>query len=443
MPYPMVAIIGKQNVGKSTLLNRAAGKPVAIVDDIPGTTRDRIFANITWHDVPFTLVDTAGILPEPATTLEQAVLDQGDMAIDEADLILFVVDVKSGLTATDHEIADKLRKTQKPILLVVNKADNEKMEQQAAEFYELGLGDPIPISAYHARGTADLFDKIIATLPPALVEATLAEEKQPVMKVAIIGRPGVGKSLLLNAIVGQPRSLVNDIPGTTRDAVDTMFDIKGESVLLIDTAGIRRRGHIAAGVEKYSVLRALRAIERADVVLLVLDGSEALSAQDAHIAGYVQQMAKGVVLVVNKWDLVENRNPAQWDSDVHTLLKFLPYAPVMFSSAKTGQGVDKLIPRAREIYQERNKRLPTSAVNDIIQLAVAEHGPPKHQNRQLRVFYSTQAEVNPPTFVIFVNDSRLMHFSYKRYLENRLRQVFGFTGTPIRLVFRTRARGEA
>jgi GTP-binding protein len=320
---------------------------------------------------------------------------------------------------------------------VANKADNDKLEAGAVEFYELGLGEPLAISAYHGRGTAELLDRIVSLLP-----APLPVEAEPEgMKVAIIGRPNVGKSMLLNALVGGKRAIVDDVPGTTRDAVDTLFDFDGQSVLLIDTAGIRRRGRIGAGVEWYSVIRALRAIDRSDIVLLVLDATETVTAQDMHIAGYIQQAAKGVVVVVNKWDLIADKNLTAWNKYLRSQLKFIAYAPVMYTSAKFGQGVDKLIPQVHQVYQERLRRVSTAEVNAVIQQAAAAHILPRSGRKQLKILYATQAEVNPPTFVFFVNDAKLIHFSYQRYLENKLRQAFGFTGTPLRLVFKT--RGES
>jgi GTP-binding protein len=437
MSKSIVAIVGRQNVGKSTLLNRVAGKPIAIVEDLPGTTRDRVFADVSWQGIEFTLVDTGGLEVEPRSTIAQGVKEQVDIAIAEADVLIFLVDVKSGVVPSDLDVVDVLRQVNKPILVVVNKADNEKLEAGAVEFYQLGLGEPLAISAYHGRGIAELLDRVVSLLPALLP----VESKPEVMKVAIVGRPGVGKSMLLNALVGEKRAIVGDVPGTTRDAIDTLFDFNGQSVLLIDTAGIRRRGKIVAGVEKYSVIRALRAIERADVVLLVLDATEMVAAQDMHIVGYIQQAAKGVLVVVNKWDLVADKNLAVSNEYIGGQLKFIAYAPVMYTSAKLGQGVDKLIPRVRQIYQERHKRVATAEVNAVIQQAVATHTLPRSGRKQLKVFYATQAEVNPPTFVFFVNDARLIHFSYQRYLENKLRQAFGFTGTPLRLIFKT--RGES
>ena len=434
MSKPIVAIIGRQNVGKSTLLNRMVGKPLAIVEDLPGTTRDRILANVSWEGVEFTVVDTGGLELKPRSSITQMVKEQAKVAIAEADVIVFLVDVRDGVMPLDMEIADMLRSAGRPTLLVANKADNVRLEAEAVEFYQLGLGEPLAISAYHRRGTAELMDRIISRLPtPSLVEA-----EPEVMKVAIVGRPNVGKSTLLNAILGEERAIVDATPGTTRDAIDTTLDFADQSMILIDTAGIRRRGRLVSGVERYSVIRALRAIDRADIALLVLDAADLITAQDMHIAGYIQQAAKGIVLVVNKWDVVEDGNTSECGRYIRSQFKFIPYAPVLYTSAKLGQGVDRVMPQVHQVYQERLKRLPTAAVNSVIQQAVAAHSIPRKGKRQLKIRYATQAEVNPPTFVFFVNDARLIHFSYQRYLENKLRQAFSFTGTPVRFVFKTK-----
>jgi len=434
MSKPIVAIIGRQNVGKSTLLNRLAGKPIAIVADLPGTTRDRIFADVSWQEIEFTLVDTGGLELKPQSTIAQAVKEQVEVAIAEADVIIFLVDTRDGVVPSDLEIAQMLRSSSKPIVLVANKADNARLESGAVEFYQLGLGEPFAISAYHGRGTAELLDRVISLLPtPSVVEA-----EAEMMKLAIVGRPNVGKSTLLNALLGEERAIVDELPGTTHDAINTLLDFDGQSVLLIDTAGIRRRGRWGVGVERYSLIRALRAIGEADIVLLVLDATELLTAQDKHIAGYIQQAAKGVVLVVNKWDLVVSKSEAECNRYIRSQLRFMSYAPLVYISARFGQGMDKVMPQACQVYQERLKRLPTAVVNSVVQQAAAAHNLPRRGGKQLKILYATQAEVNPPTFVFFVNDAKLIHFSYQRYLENKLRQSFGFTGTPFRLVFKTR-----
>ncbi len=437
MSNPIVTIVGRQNVGKSTLLNRMVGKPLAIVEDLPGTTRDRILAGVSWQGVEFTVVDTGGLELKPRSSIIQMVKEQAKVAIVEADVIIFLVDVRDGVMPLDMEIADMLRSAAKPTLLVANKADNARLEAEAVEFYQLGLGEPLAISAYHRRGTAELMDRIVSRLPsPALVEA-----EPEVMKVAIVGRPNVGKSTLLNAILGEERAIVDATPGTTRDAIDTTLDFADQSVILIDTAGIRRRGRLGGGVERYSVIRALRAIDRADIALLVLDAADLITAQDMHIAGYIQQAVKGIVLVVNKWDLAEGKNPTECTRYVRSRLKFMPYASVLYISAKLRQGMDKVMPEVCQVYQERLKRLPTAAVNSVVQQAMTVHNLPRIGSKQLKLLYATQAGVNPPTFVFFVNDAGLIHFSYRRYLENKLRRAFGFTGTTIRLTFKS--RGEA
>ena len=434
MSKPIVAIVGRQNTGKSTLLNRLTGKRIAITADLPGTTRDRIFATVSWQETQFTIVDTGGLELTAQSTISQEVNEQVKTAISEADAIIFLVDVRDGVTPTDLEITDLLRRSEKPIVLVANKADNERLETQAVEFFELGLGEPLVISAYHGRGTPELLDKIVSLLPA--MPSVSAEPE--ILKVAIVGRPNAGKSTLLNALLGKERAIVDRIPGTTRDAIDTLLDFNGQSVLLIDTAGIRRRGRLGVGVGRYSVIRALKAIDRSDIALLVLDTTELVTAQDTHIAGYIQQAAKGIVLVVNKWDLAMDKSQAESAIYIKNRLKFTPYASVLYISAKLGQGVDKVMPQVLKVHQERLKRIPTASVNNIMQQAVAAHSPPRSGKRQLKFLYSTQAEVNPPTFVFFVNDAKLIHFSYERYLENRLRESFGFDGTPLRLVFKTR-----
>ncbi len=435
MEKPIVAIIGRQNVGKSTLLNRLAGKKIAIIEDLPGTTRDRVNTTVSWQETEFTLIDTGGLETKPESTIAQGVKEQVETAIGEADLLVFLVNVRDGVTPLDMEIADMLRRTSKPVLLAANKADNDKLEAEAVEFYELGLGEPLPISAHHGRGTADLLDSIISLLP----SLPSVEPGSEAMKVAIVGRPNVGKSMLLNAILGEERVIVDDTPGTTRDAIDTSLDFQGQNVILIDTAGIKRRGRQGVGVDKYSVIRALRAIDRSDIALLVIDASEPFTAQDVHIGGYIRQMAKGIVLIINKWDLVSDKNKTEWNRYIRSQLNFMPYAPVVYTSAKYGQGVEKIMPRVSEVYQERLKRVPTATVNSVVQQAVAAHNLPRIGRKRLKILYATQADVNPPTFVFFINDTRLIHFSYQRYLENKLRQSFGFTGTPLRLVFKTRA----
>lgn len=435
MSRPIVAIVGRPNVGKSSLLNRIVGKFQAITEDVPGTTRDRNLADVNWQGVDFTLVDTGGLELEPNSTVAQGIKAQIDTAIAQADVIIDLVDVTTGVTPADIEVADMLRRCAKPLLLAVNKVDNDRLEIEALEFYTIGLGEPLPISALHGRGVAEVLDRVVELLPGREV----AEAATEAIKVAIVGRPNVGKSMLLNALVKDSRAIVDDTPGTTRDAVDTRFDFDGRSVLLIDTAGIRRRGRIQRGVERYSVLRTFRAIDRADIALLILDATEMVTGQDTHVAGYIQQAARGIIIIVNKWDLIEEKDVPVWNKSVKAQLKFAAYAPVIYTSAKTGQGVDKIMPQVVQVFEERQKRLPTSTVNDVVQEAVASHTRPRNRNKQLKIYYATQAEVNPPTFVFFTNDATMVHFSYRRYLENKLRQAFGFTGTPLQMVFKTRS----
>jgi len=436
MTRPIVAIVGRPNVGKSTLFNRLAGKRLSIIEDEPGTTRDRLYADITWEDNAFAVVDTGGLLVTPDSDLTQRVKSQVEVAIDEADAIIFMVDVVDGVTPVDEDIADMLRRYSKPVVLAANKADNDERIYQAQQFHELGIADPMAISAHHNINIAELLDKVVQGLP-----YVPPEEETEMAKVAIVGRPNVGKSMLLNAILGQERAIVADTPGTTRDAIDTIFDYNGERMLLIDTAGIRRRGRIEGGIERYSVGRAQRAIDRADVAVLVVDATEPVTAQDTHIAGYVQRAFKGMVLVVNKWDLIEDREARDdYTPQIQRRLKFMPNTPILFTSAKLRQGVGKVLVAARELCEERRKRVPTSLLNNVVQSAVAAHGPPSVRGKKLKILYVTQPEASPPTFVFFVNNPALLHFSYQRYLENRLRQSFGFRGTPLRLIFK--GRGE-
>jgi GTP-binding protein len=429
---PIVAIIGRQNVGKSTLLNRLAGKRISIVEDLPGTTRDRVFTDVTWNDRSFTLVDTGGLELGMETEIDRGVKEQISQAMSEADAIVFMVDVKDGIMPADAEIADLVRRLKKPTLLVANKGDNEKLESQAVEFYQLGLGEPFVISAYHGRSTAELIEKIIAMLP----ENVPSLDEPEIMKVAIVGKPNVGKSMLLNAILGKERTIVSNVPGTTRDAIDTQVDFMGKQVLLIDTAGIRKRGQIETGIEQYSVIRSMHAIDRCDVALLVLDATEMFSAQDTHIAGYIQQAIKGIVIIVNKWDLVTNENQALWAENTRKQFKFMAYAPVMFISAKTGRSVQDVMPQAYLVYQERIKVVPEAELRGAMRDAVASHNLPRKGKMMLAVKGVTQVAVNPPTFVFKVNNTKLVHFSYKRFLENKLRESFGFTGTPLRIDFK-------
>lgn len=437
MPKPIVAIVGRPNVGKSTLFNRLVGGRVAIVEDLPGTTRDRIYGDSDWRDREFTLVDTGGLEPAPPTVLARLIGEQVESAIAEADAIVFLVDAREGITSADLQVADLVRRASKPVIVAANKADNLARTWDAVEFYELGLGEVVPISALQGIGTGDLLDAIVDRLPPP---AVTEEERVADVAIAIVGRPNVGKSSLLNKILGYERTLVSEMPGTTRDAIDTVIQHGDQSILLIDTAGIRRRGRIIPGVEKYSVLRALRAIDRSDVVLLLIDAVEGITAQDAHLAGYVVDNGKGLVVAVNKWDLVKktSRTMTDYTAVIREDLKFFPDVPVVYISAKTGLGVPPALDVALTMAAERRRRISTGQLNEIIGEATRAHAPPTVKGRRLKIYYVTQAEVEPPTFVFFANDPKLVHWSYRRYLENRLRERFGFVGTPLRLVFRAR-----
>ncbi len=431
----LVALVGRPNVGKSTLFNRLIGAHYAVVHDVPGTTRDRLYGTVEWNGVEFTLVDTGGIGLEVAGDIMAGTLAQAQEAMNEADVIVFVADAQTGPLPADDDLALLLRRTQKPVLLAVNKAESRHHALGIGEFHALGLGEPIPVSAIHGTGTGDLLDAILDHLPRGEPEPPREDE----IGLAIVGRPNVGKSYLLNALVGAPRSIVSAVPGTTRDAVDTLFEYKDHPFRLIDTAGIRRRGRISPGVEKYSVLRAMRAIDRADVVALVLDAEAGVAAQDAHVAGYIQDACKGVVIVLNKWDLVE-KNPriqTEYTQQVRRALQFLDYAPILFVSAKTGQRVRNVLDAALAAWEERSKRVPTAQLNGVITEAVQAH-PLSERGKVLKVLYVTQGEIRPPTFVFFVNDPAMLHFSYRRYLENQLRKHFGFQGTGIKLIFRGR-----
>ena len=435
MPSPLVAIVGRPNVGKSTLFNRIAGKPLAIVADAPGTTRDRIYAQADWSGREFTLIDTGGLETAPGSDLIESVRQQAEVAISEADVVVFVVDARDGLTSTDLDIAEILRRKGKAVIVAASKAENERRRLDSVEFFQLGLGEPIAVSALHGD-VADLLDEVVIHLPQATTE-----EESAAVKIAIVGKPNVGKSSLLNALAGQERAIVNDIPGTTRDALDTVLTDQRGKILLIDTAGIRRRGRIETGIEQYSVLRAMRAIDRADVAILVTDGPEGISMQDTHIAGYILEAGKGVIVAVNKWDLVTKgpHTTDEYSKLVRTELNFMDYVPFLFISAKTGQRVDRLIDLALKIKAERMRRVPTRMLNLEMQKISMRHSPPTGGGKVMRIYYTTQAAIEPPTFVFFANDARLAHFSYQRYLENQIRQAFGFAGTPIKLVFKTRA----
>ncbi|MFC2017842.1 ribosome biogenesis GTPase Der [Chloroflexota bacterium] len=434
MTRPIVAIVGRPNVGKSTLFNRLIGDRKAIVEGLPGTTRDRLYADVSLGGRELTLVDCGGLEILPTSDIGQGIKNQVEIAIAEADAILLLVDAREGVTLADEEVVEVLRRSRKPLVLVVNKVDNARQEIQVFQFYELGIGEPIPISAYHGKGIEEILEKVVSYLPPpppAIPELEL-------MKIAIVGRPNVGKSMLVNALIGEERSIVNDMAGTTRDAVDSVFSYGGESIVLIDTAGINKRGRIQQGIEQFSFIRTIRAIDRADVALLLIDAVEGITAQDIHILGYVREAYKGAILIVNKWDLVENEDVDLWIDMIRNKAKFMPYIEILFLSAKTGYGIEEILPIAKRIYEQRLKRLSTSLLGKFIKEAVEAHLPPKKGRMVLRILSAKQTGINPPTIVFTVNNAKLVHFSYQRYLENRLRQSFGFEGTPLRLIFRSR-----
>ncbi len=452
MGKSIVALVGRPNVGKSTLFNRMVGQRLAIVDDVAGTTRDRIYAECTWNGRTFGIVDTGGIDPTHggrqvlsvgSADFIQEIKSQALTAVEEADAVLFLVDGDSGVTPPDREVADTLRRHQTrrqdgtnypPIFLVVNKCDTEARRAAAVEFFELGLGPPYAVSAVHGTDVGDLLDDLVTSMP----ESEAVDDDT--IKIAIVGKPNAGKSSLLNRLVGNDRAIVSPVAGTTRDAVDTIIDVNGIAVTLIDTAGIRRRGKVERGVEQFSVLRSFKAIERADVVLLIIDAVAGLSAQDAHIAGFVVEAARSCVLLVNKWDAVPGGPTMQeaFTQQVRQELKFISYAPLQFISAKTGAGVDQVLPMALRVQEERLVRLSTSKINRILVQAQDRQAPPAHAGRQLKLLYGTQVRADPPTFMIYVNDPGLLHFTYRRFLENRFREEYGFLGTPIRIVAKGR-----
>ncbi|MSQ30663.1 MAG: ribosome biogenesis GTPase Der [Dehalococcoidia bacterium] len=436
---PLLAIVGRPNVGKSALFNRLTSANRALVEDLPGTTRDRIYGAFDWNGKQVRVVDTGGLGDGQGDPFGPAIRRGVEHALSEAQAVLFVVDAAAGPTAADYEIAEMLRRANQPVLLVANKTDTRAGQQNLLELYALGLGEPFAVSAIHGKGIGDLMDAILGLVEGAEIPEPGAER----IRVAIIGRPNVGKSSLTNAILGQDRVVVSDVPGTTRDPIDTPFEFEGHSMVLIDTAGIRRKGKIERGVERHSVQRAEQAADRADVVLLIIDQTEPLTAQDTHIAGYALEHGKGIILVVNKWDLAEDRSQRQqFAEQIDAQYQFMAWAPIQFTSAVTGEGIRDLLELVVHVAEVRQQRVPTSELNRAVHRAMAEHGPPTVRNQKLKVLYVTQAAVSPPTFVFFVNNPATVHFSYERFLENRIRAAFGFEGTTVRLVFRGRAEHQ-
>ncbi len=435
---PVVAVVGRPNVGKSTLFNALAGEKISIVKDTPGITRDRIYADVTWLDKSFTLIDTGGIEPESKDIILSQMREQAQIAIDTADVILFMVDVKQGLVDTDSRVADMLRRSGKPIVLAVNKVDSfQKYEADVYEFYNLGIGEPFPISSVNKLGFGELLDEVISHFEQ---DAEQDEEEDERTKIAIVGKPNVGKSSIINKLIGENRLIVSDIAGTTRDAVDTEVVYHGKEYVFIDTAGLRRKNKIKEELERYMIIRTVTAVERADIVVLVIDAVEGVTEQDAKIAGIAHDRGKATIIAVNKWDLIEkdNKTVNQFTQKIRQILSFMPYAEILFISAETGQRLPKLYEMIDIVYENHAMRVATGVLNEIMAEAVALQQPPADKGKRLRLYYITQAAVKPPTFVIFVNDKELMHFSYTRYLENQIREAFGFRGTPLRFIIRER-----
>lgn len=435
MSKPIVAIIGKPNVGKSTFFNYVVGTRISIVEDTPGVTRDRIYGESNWRGKDFTLIDTGGIEPASSDIIVSEMRIQAEIAIDIADVIIFITNIREGVTPADEEIALMLKKSKKPVILVCNKADSyEKFKNDAYEFYKLGIGEPMLVSASNAQGIGDVLDAIYEKIPPN----DCTEEDNERIKVAVIGKPNVGKSSLINKILGENRNIVSDIAGTTRDAIDSDFENEKGKYTFIDTAGIRKKSKVTESIERYSVMRSLLAIERADVCLLLIDSNEGVTEQDTKIAGEAIDNGKGIIIVINKWDEYEKKNGTleKYTKDVYNKLGFLTYAPIIFISAKTGQRVNKLFDLINEVYKENSKRITTGLLNQVINEAIAIVQPPTDKGKRLKIFYGTQSSTKPPTFVIFVNKKDLFHFSYERYLVNQFRKEFGFKGTPIRIIVR-------
>ena len=441
MSKPVVAIVGRPNVGKSTLFNALAGEKISIVKDTPGVTRDRIYADVTWLDKEFTMIDTGGIEPDSKDVILSQMREQAQIAIDTADVILFLTDVRQGLVDADSKVADMLRRSGKPVILVVNKVDNfEKYMPDVYEFYNLGIGDPVPVSAASRLGIGDLLDQVMEHFP----EHEAGEEEDDRPRVAIVGKPNVGKSSIINRLLGENRVIVSDVAGTTRDAVDTVIVHDGKEYVFIDTAGLRRKSRIKEELERYSIIRTVTAVERADVVLMVIDAAEGVTEQDAKIAGIAHERGKGVIIVVNKWDAIEknDRTMREYESRIRQVISYMPYAEIMYVSAVTGQRLNRMYDMIDMVIANQTMRIATGVLNEIMTEAVAMQQPPSDKGKRLKLYYITQVSVKPPTFVIFVNDKELMHFSYTRYLENKIREAFGFRGTPLRFIIRERKEKE-
>ncbi len=437
MSKPVVAIVGRPNVGKSTLFNVLAGEMISIVKDTPGVTRDRIYADVSWLDKEFTMIDTGGIEPDSRDVILSQMREQAQIAIDTADVIIFITDVKQGLQDSDSKVADMLRRSGKPVVLVVNKVDNfDKYMADVYEFYNLGIGDPIPISAASRLGLGDMLDVVISHFPEGAGE----EEEDERPRIAIVGKPNVGKSSIINKLVGENRVIVSDIAGTTRDAIDTAIKHNGKEYVFIDTAGLRRKNKIKEELERYSIIRTVTAVERADVVLMVIDATEGVTEQDAKIAGIAHERGKGVIIVVNKWDAIEKNDKTmrEYEGKIRQVLSYMPYAEIMYVSAMTGQRLNKLYDMIDMVIENQTLRVATGVLNEIMTEAVAMQQPPSDKGKRLKLYYITQVAVKPPSFVIFVNDKQLMHFSYTRYLENKIREAFGFRGTSLKFFIRER-----
>ena len=441
MSNPVVAIVGRPNVGKSALFNVLAGEQISIVKDTPGVTRDRIYADCEWLDKKFTLIDTGGIEPDSSDIILSQMREQAQIAIDTADVIIFITDVRQGLVDSDSKVADMLRRSGKPVVLVVNKVDNfDKFMPDVYEFYNLGIGDPVPISAASRLGIGDMLDQVAEHFP----EHGREEEEDERPRIAIVGKPNVGKSSIINKLLGEQRVIVSDIAGTTRDAIDTDIVYNGKEYVFIDTAGLRRKNKIKEELERYSIIRTVTAVERADVVLIVIDATEGVTEQDAKIAGIAHERGKGIIIVVNKWDAIEKNDKTmrEYDSEVRRVLSFMPYAEIMYVSAETGQRLNKLYDKIDMVIENQTLRIATGVLNEIMAEAVAMQQPPSDKGKRLKLYYITQVAVKPPTFVIFVNDKELMHFSYTRYLENKIREAFGFRGTSLKFFVRERKDKE-